>query len=240
MPNFKGTRFTNAHETLIWAARDKRGRPRFNYAAMKAFNDDIQMRSDWVIPICSGPERLRGADGKKLHPTQKPEALIARCLLATSRPGDVVLDPFFGTGTVGAVAKRLGRQWIGIERDAAYADAAEARIAAVEPLDASALVTTCDKRAAPRVPFGSILDLGLLRPGDVLFDDRGTTQALVRADGSLATRDATGSIHQLGARIQGRTSCNGWTYWHYRTGNSLQPIDRLRDEARVALGLGAE
>ena len=165
MPNFRGKRFTNAHETLIWAARDQKSKPTFNYEAMKAFNDDVQMRSDWLIPICSGPERLKDDGGRKAHPTQKPEALLYRVLLASTRKGDVVLDPFFGTGTTGAVAKKLGRRWIGIEADADYAKAAAERIADVVPLSASALEMTRSKRTEPRVPFGTIVDLQMIKPG---------------------------------------------------------------------------
>ncbi|MGB9024581.1 MAG: site-specific DNA-methyltransferase, partial [Rhodomicrobium sp.] len=158
MPNFKGTRFTNAHETLIWAARDKSSRPTFNYDSLKAFNDDLQMRSDWLIPICSGPERLRDDGGRKAHPTQKPEALLKRVLLATTKPGDVVLDPFFGTGTTGAAAKALGRRFIGIERDPDYAAAARARIEAVVPCDLETQGPIVSRRAEPRVPFGMVLE----------------------------------------------------------------------------------
>ncbi len=237
MPNFRGRRFTNAHETLIWAARSATSRYTFNYASLKAFNDDLQMRSDWLLPICSGPERLKDETGKKSHPTQKPEALLYRILLASSRPGDVVLDPFFGTGTTGAVAKRLGRHWIGIEREESYVRLAEERIAKVTPLPEDSLTMMGDKRAAPRVPFGTLLELGILAPGTELMDARGRHKAKVRADGTLACRDAEGSIHKVGAKVQGRQACNGWTFWHYPTKSGLQPIDVLRQKARVALGL---
>ena len=237
MPNFRGKRFTNAHETLIWAVRDARSKATFNYEAMKAFNDDLQMRSDWLIPICSGPERLKDDGGRKAHPTQKPEALLHRVLLATTNPGDVVLDPFFGTGTTGAVARRLGRRFIGIERDPDYAKAAEERIAAIAPLDQRALETTRSKRAEPRVPFGTIIELGILRPGVPLFDAAAKVRAEVRADGTLAAAGRQGSIHRLGAEIQGKAACNGWTYWHYERRGKLAPIDVLRDEAKHRLGL---
>jgi modification methylase len=238
MPNFKGTRFTNAHETLIWAARDERARPTFNYDSMKAFNDDLQMRSDWLIPICAGLERLRDDTGRKAHPTQKPEALLARVLLATTRPGDLVVDPFFGTGTTGAVAKRLGRRFIGIERDADYAAAARQRIASVE-VDASGTTGPIrSRRAQARVPFGAILELGILRAGDALFDAKATIKAQIMADGSLDWAGTRGSIHTVGARSQGRSACNGWTFWHYRAPDArLVPIDELRSDARVRLGL---
>jgi len=240
MPNFKGTRFTNAHETLIWAARDEKARPTFNYDSMKAFNDDLQMRSDWLIPICSGPERLRDDGGRKAHPTQKPEGLIARVLMATTKPGDLVLDPFFGTGTTGAVAKLLRRRFIGIERDPDYVAAASARIAAVEPCDAKAAALITSKRAEPRVPFGMVLERGMLRPGDVLFDAKAEIRAQVMADASLSWNGMRGSIHSVGAKAQGRGACNGWTYWHFeRPKDGLAPIDLLRVEVRKSLGLRA-
>jgi modification methylase len=237
MPNFRGKRFTNAHETLIWAARDQKSRPTFNYEAMKAFNDDVQMRSDWLIPICSGPERLKDDGGRKAHPTQKPEGLLHRVILATSNVGDIVLDPFFGTGTTGAVAKRLGRRFIGIERDLDYAEAASERIAKVETLDASALATMRSKRTEPRVPFGAIVELGMLTPGAALFNDRRTIKAEVKADGTVASAGRQGSIHRMGAEMQGKAACNGWTYWHFETKGKLQPIDILREQARLQLGL---
>ena len=233
MPNFKGTRFTNAHETLIWAARGEKSRYTFNYRSMKTLNDELQMRSDWEFPICGGPERLKEG-GVKVHPTQKPEALIYRILLACTKPGDVVLDPFFGTGTTGAVAKRLGRQWIGIERESGYCGAAEARIAAALPLDESSLTTMQSPRANPRVAFGTLVENALLQPGAVLVDARRRFQAVVRADGSLASGDATGSIHKLGATLTGAPSCNGWTFWHYESAEGLTPIDKLRQTYLLA------
>ena len=239
MPNFRGKRFTNAHETLIWAGRDAKSRVTFNYEAMKALNDDIQMRSDWLFPICSGPERLKDGEGRKAHPTQKPEALLSRILLATSNPGDLVLDPFFGTGTTGAVARRLGRRWLGIERDADYAEAARRRIDRVRPLPPSALETARSKRAEPRVPFGTILELGILEPGITLTDERGGVHAEVKADGTLSLAGRQGSIHRLGAEVQGKSACNGWTFWHFEAEGVRKPIDALREEARRQLGLSA-
>ncbi len=238
MPNFRGKRFTNAHETLIWAARDKRSRATFNYESLKAHNDDVQMRSDWLFPICSGPERLKDEGGRKAHPTQKPEALLHRILIASSKPGDVVLDPFFGTGTTGAVAKRLGRRFIGIERDPDYARAAEERIARVRPLSPSALETQRSKRAEPRVPFGTIVELRLLEPGTVVVDSRAKIRAEVKADGTLSWDGNQGSIHRLGAIAQGKAACNGWTFWHFEAEGKLKPIDLLREEAKRQLGLG--
>ena len=237
MPNFRGKRFTNAHETLIWAGRDRKARVTFNYEAMKALNDDLQMRSDWLFPICAGPERLKDGQGRKAHPTQKPEALLHRVLLATSNPGDVVLDPFFGTGTTGAVARRLGRKWIGIERDKDYAAVARARIDKVRPLPPSSLEVAKGKRGEPRVPFGTIIELGILEPGRELTDERGRIRAEVKADGTLAAQGQQGSIHRLGAQMQGKTACNGWTYWHYEVEGQLKPIDALREVAKRQLGL---
>ncbi len=235
MPNFKGTRFTNAHETLIWASKTRDARPTFNYDAMKALNDGVQMRSDWTLPICAGGERLKKRDGKKAHPTQKPESLLHRVLLATTNPGDVVLDPFFGTGTTGAVAKKLGRHFIGIEADPAYVDAATRRIAAIAPSDADTLEVTRSKRALPRIPFGALIEAGLLKPGDTLFCAQGRRTARVRADGTVSAPGAAGSIHQVGAHVQNAPSCNGWTFWHVRQGGALAPIDVLRARIRAEM-----
>jgi modification methylase len=237
MPNFRGRRFTNAHETLIWASRGEASRYTFNYEALKAFNDDVQMRSDWLIPICSGPERLKDEGGRKAHPTQKPEALLARVLLAATNPGDLVVDPFFGTGTTGAAAKRLGRRFIGIERDPDYARAAEERIAAISPLSPEDIKILRGKRGEARVPFGALLDLGMIEPGATLYDAAATLKAQVRADGTLALAGEQGSIHKMGALVQGRPACNGWTFWHFKGEAGLQPIDVLREQARRQLGL---
>jgi len=201
MPNFRGTRFTNAHETLIWATKDEKARPTFNYDAMKMMNDGVQMRSDWTLPICTGHERLKGDDGNKAHPTQKPESLLHRVLLSSTNPGDIVLDPFFGTGTTGAVAKKLGRKWIGIEREDDYIRHATNRINKITP-------------SAP-------------------FSPNGRHVANVRADGSLATSDTRGSIHQVGAHVQQAPACNGWTYWHFKTDKGMAPIDLLRAQVRA-------
>ncbi|HEY8594296.1 MAG TPA: site-specific DNA-methyltransferase [Devosiaceae bacterium] len=235
MPNFRGTRFTNAHETLIWASRSQKSRPTFNYEALKLSNGDTQMRSDWLFPICTGNERLKNENDDKVHPTQKPEALLYRILMATTQPGDVVLDPFFGTGTTGAVAKKLGRHFIGIEREADYINAALKRIAALKPGKADALETTRPKRAEPRVPFGSLIEQGLISPGAELCDASGRHKARVRADGSLACGPYSGSIHKVGALVQGLEACNGWTYWHLHQGESLAPIDDLRSQVRARL-----
>ena len=232
MPNFRGRRFTNAHETLIWASRDRAKGYAFNYDALKAANDGLQMRSDWLFPLCTGGERLKDGDGRKVHPTQKPEALLHRILLASSKPGDVVLDPFFGTGTTGAVAKRLGRRFIGVERDGDYVAAARARIASVEPAPASALAVSQGKRAEPRIPFGTLIESGLIAPGIILTDARARHEAEVRADGTLRAGAHTGSIHKVGAAVQGLDACNGWTFWHYDCEGALAPIDELRAAAR--------
>jgi modification methylase len=233
MPNFKGTRFTNAHETLIWASMGEKAKYTFNYRSMKTLNDELQMRSDWEFPVCGGQERLK-KDGVKVHPTQKPEALIYRILLACTKPGDVVLDPFFGTGTTGAVAKRLGRRWIGIERETDYIDAARERIEAALPLDESALKTMQSPKAAPRVAFGTIVENGMLKPGAVLVDAKRRHSVTVRADGSVLSGDQAGSIHKLGSVLQGAPACNGWTFWHYETPEGLKPIDTLRQTYLLA------
>ncbi len=237
MPNFKGTRFCNAHETLIWASKTGKSRPTFNYDSMKAFNDDLQMRSDWLLPICNGGERLKDNLGKKVHPTQKPEGLLYRVLMASTNPGDVVVDPFFGTGTTGAVAKALGRKWIGIEQDKSYIEAAEIRLSKVRPVSPEDLQALKPKRAAPRVPFGTLLELGLLEAGTTLYGPRAKKSAEVRADGTIQCAEQQGSIHKMGAYVQGLEACNGWTYWHFKADGELKPIDLLRHEARNQLGL---
>ncbi len=236
MPNFRGTRFTNAHETMIWASRSENSRYTFNYQAMKAMNDELQMRSDWVIPICAGQERIKGDEGHKAHPTQKPEALLYRVLLSCTKPGDVVLDPFFGTGTTGAVAKRLGRRFIGIERETRYVKVAQERIAAALPLDESAMKTMASKRTAPKVPFGSLVENGMITPGTVLTDSKRRWRATVGADASLVCGADQGSIHKLGAILQNAPSCNGWTFWHVE-GEKLEPIDTLRQRFQMQAGL---
>ena len=235
MPNFRGRRFTNAHETLIWAARSKKSRYTFNYAALKALNDDLQMRSDWRLPLCSGSERLQNDDGKKAHPTQKPESLLHRIIVGTTRPGDVILDPFFGTGTTGAVAKKLGRHFVGIEREARYVEIAQARIDRIEQADTDSLKVSPNARAAPRVPFGNLIERGLLEPGNTLRSVNGRHSAVVCADGSLVANDKRGSIHKIGAILEGAPSCNGWTYWCYRKRGKHIPIDALREQLRAEL-----
>ncbi len=236
MPNFRGRRFTNAHETLIWAAKSARCKNYcFNYELLKGGNDDCQVRSDWNLPICTGAERLKDRSGRKLHSTQKPEALLSRILLAASNPGDVVLDPFFGSGTTGAAAKKLGRAFIGIEREAAYAKAASKRIARVETLPGSAIAAVVQKRSEPRIPFSAIIEAGLIRAGDILVDQRRRFSALVRAEGTVALGSAAGSIHRMGALAQGLPACNGWTFWHCQRNGKLEPIDALRSLYRARL-----
>ncbi len=234
MPNFRGRRFTNAHETMIWCAKSKDSQNTFNYEAMKTLNDDLQMRSDWLIPICSGSERIKGDDGRKGHPTQKPEALLHRVIVAATRPGDVVLDPFFGSGTTGAVAKRLGRRWIGIERDAGYIRLARARIAKVQAAESEALIIQA-KREEPRIPFGWLVERGLLAPGAVLESFNRRWTAKVRADGTLISAEHRGSIHQVGAAVQGAPACNGWQFWCIPKDGALVPIDYLRQQLRAEL-----
>jgi len=236
MPNFKGTRFTNAHETLIWCAKSEKARYTFNYKAMKALNDELQMRSDWVLPICGGGERLKDADGHKTHPTQKPEALLYRVLLACTQPGDIVLDPFFGTGTTGAVAKRLKRRWIGIEREPKYVAAARERIESALPLDESAMTVMPSRKTQKRVPFGALIETGLLAPGAVLTDAKRRWRAVVQADASLVAEGRQESIHKMGAVLQGLPSCNGWTFWHIEEEGRLVAIDALRERHRVEVG----
>ena len=231
MPNFRGRRFTNAHETLIWAARGQDSRYRFNYQAMKSLNDDQQMRSDWFIPLCTGAERLRNAHGLKLHPTQKPEALLHRVLLASTSPGDIVLDPFLGTGTTAVVARRLSRHYIGIERHPAYVEAALGRVRRVRPVSDDGVATSPTKREAVRIPFGTFVEGGQLPAGTLLFDRMRRVQAVVVADGSIRSGVHQGSIHKVGAAVTNAPSCNGWTFWHFERDGVLVPIDVLRSEA---------
>ncbi len=241
MPNFRGRRFTNAHETMIWAGKSQKSKYYFNYDAMKSLNEDLQMRSDWYLPLCTGAERLKDVDGKKAHPTQKPESLLHRVLMASTRKGDTVLDPFFGTGTTGAVAKKLGRSFIGLERDKTYAEFAKQRIAAIDPLKSN-LVENKPKREQPRVPFGNLIERGLLEAGAVLTDSKKRHKATVYADGSIMVQNSIdktrGSIHKIGAVVQDAPSCNGWTFWHYNDGAKSMPIDHLREQIRSEMHNG--
>ena len=234
MPNFRGRRFTNAHETLLWCARSQNSKYQFNYDAMKALNDDLQMRSDWLLPLCTGAERLK-KNGKKAHPTQKPESLLYRVVLSSTEVGDVVLDPFFGSGTTGAVAKQLGRNYIGLERDPDYAKLAGKRLARIQRVSDEEFVRTPTKKDLPRVPFGRLLESGLLQPGEVLTDPRRRYAAKVRADGTLVTDGFLGSIHQVGAYVQKAPACNGWQFWHVEKKGELIPIDLYRQQLRAEI-----
>ena len=231
MPNFKGTRFTNAHETLIWASKNKKSKYTFNYQSLKCLNDDLQMRSDWMLPICNGKERLK-KDGKKVHSTQKPEALIHRIILATTNKGDLIFDPFLGKGTTAVVAKKLGRQYFGIEKDKKYFLAAYQRINKTNIIKDDYLDTLQNNKSKPRVPFGSLVEMGLIKAGTLLFDQKKKYNAKIMIDGSLKCQKTEGSIHKVAAKIMGTESCNGWTYWHYQSGNNLKPIDKLRERLR--------
>ena len=231
MPNFKGTRFTNAHETLIWASKNKKSKYTFNYQSLKCLNDDLQMRSDWILPICNGKERLK-KDGKKIHSTQKPEALLHRIILATTNKGDFIFDPFLGTGTTAVVAKKLGRKYFGVEKDKKYFQAARKRINETFEIKDDYLDILPNNKSKPRVPFGSLIEMGLIKPGTTLFDVKKRYNAKIMVDGSLKCHKAEGSIHKVAAKIIGAESCNGWTYWHYISGNDLKPIDNLREKLR--------
>lgn len=238
MPNFKGTRFQNAHETLIWAGKSQSSKVTFNYHALKTFNEDRQMRSDWLIPLCTGNERLKNEDGKKAHPTQKPEALLQRILLATTNPGDLVLDPFSGSGTTAAVAKSMGRDFVGIERDPVYVALGRERVKATAALETDDLKIEQGAKKLPRVPFGALIETGWLKPGDRLFSAKRRHMARIRIDGSLTTGNHTGSIHRMGAHLMNAPACNGWTFWHFENDKrDLAPIDLLRRRYRTEMGL---
>jgi len=227
MPNFRGTRFTNAHETLIWASKSEKSKYTFNYQSLKCLNDDLQMRSNWSLPICSGSERLK-KNGKKIHSTQKPESLLHRILLATSNKNDLVLDPFLGSGTSAAVAKKLGRNYFGIEKEKNYFKAAEERLKATKPIEDDLLDTLKNNRSKPRIPFGSLVELGIIKPGTNIFDNKKKITARIMADGSIKHNQAEGSIHKVAATILGAESCNGWTFWHCDINGRTYPIDYLR------------
>ncbi len=231
MPNFKGTRFTNAHETLIWASKNKKSKYTFNYQSLKCFNDDLQMRSDWTLPICNGKERLKKY-GKKLHSTQKPESLLHRIILATTNKGDTIFDPFLGTGTTAVVAKKLGRKYFGIEKEKKFFDAASRRVSKTCVIEDDYLDALKNNKSKPRVAFGSLVEMGLIKPGTVLFDQKKKYNAKIMIDGSIKYQKTEGSIHKVAAKIIGAESCNGWTYWHYLSGKSLKSIDELREKLR--------
>jgi len=229
MPNFRGTRFTNAHETLIWASKNQKSKYTFNYQSLKCLNDDLQMRSNWNLPICSGGERLK-KNGKKVHSTQKPESLLHRILLASSNRGDYILDPFLGSGTTAVVAKKLGRICFGIEKENKYFNAAKQRLNKTIPIEDNYLDTLQNNRSKPRIPFGSLVELGIVKPGMDIFDQKRKVNAKIMADGSIKYQKSEGSIHKIAAKILGAESCNGWTYWHYNMNGSIVPIDNLRQK----------
>ena len=231
MPNFRGTRFTNAHETLIWASKDKNSKYTFNYQSLKCLNDDLQIRSTWNLPICNGNERLK-ENGKKVHSTQKPESLLHRILLASSNKNDLILDPFLGSGTTAVVAKKLGRIFYGIEKDKRYFDAANKRLKNTKPIEDNYLDTLQNNRSKPRIPFGSLVEMGVIKPGTEIYDQKKKVNAKIMVDGSIKYQQSEGSIHKVAAKILGAESCNGWTYWHYQSGNTLKPIDELRQRLR--------
>jgi len=227
MPNFKGTRFTNAHETLIWASKSKKSKYTFNYQSLKCLNDDLQMRSDWMLPICNGKERLK-KNGKKVHSTQKPEALLHRIILATTNKGDSIFDPFLGTGTTAVVAKKLGRNYFGAEKDKKYFRAASERINKTQIIEESNLDTLENNKSKPRVAFGSLVELGIIKPGTSIFDQKKKINAKIMVDGSIKHKESSGSIHKVAAKIMGAESYNGWTYWYCNVDGSIVPIDALR------------
>ena len=235
MPNFRGRRFTNAHETLIWCGKNSSAKGyTFNYDSMKSLNEGLQMRSDWLLPLCTGAERLK-RNGHKAHPTQKPESLISRVILSTSKPGDLIVDPFSGSGTTAAVAKRFSRQFIGIEQSKEYVEISRQRLQTVQVLNDPDVLEIETKRNAPRVPFGSLLDRGLVNPGELMFDARRRWHAKIRADGLLISERLKGSIHAVGAAVQGAQACNGWTFWHVDRDGSAISIDIYRQMIRDEL-----
>jgi len=227
MPNFRGTRFTNAHETLIWASKNKNSKYTFNYQSLKCLNDDLQMRSDWNLPICNGSERIK-KNGKKIHSTQKPEALLHRILLASTNKNDLVFDPFLGTGTTAVVAKKMGRNYFGIEKEKKYFKTAKQRLEKTEKIEDHYLDTIKNNKSKPRIPFGSLVELGIVKPGMSVFDQKKKVNAKIMADGSIKYQNSEGSIHKVAAKIIGAESCNGWTYWHYKIDGNMIPIDNLR------------
>ena len=242
MPNFKGTRFTNAHEILLWAVKSPSAKYHFNYHSLKNMNDDLQMRSDWHLPLCTGTERLKDGDGKKAHPTQKPESLLYRIISACTQPGQTIFDPFAGTGTSLAVAKKLGRQFIGIERDQDYLKAINARLDDTPaPQENIEFFYGETRNKQPRIPFGNLLELGLVKTGEKLISADKKFTAKIFADASIEAGNVRGSIHKIGAALQNLPSCNGWTYWHIERKGKIIPINDLRQQLypkTPALALG--
>jgi len=229
MPNFRGTRFTNAHETLIWASKNRKSKYTFNYQSLKCLNDDLQMRSDWTLPICNGSERIK-KNGKKVHSTQKPESLLHRVLLASTNKGDFVFDPFIGTGTTAVVAKKMGRNYFGIEKEKKYFKTAQQRLDKTIKIEDHYLDTIKNNKSKPRIPFGTLVEMGIIEPGMKIFDQKKKINAKIMADGSIKCNESEGSIHKVAAKIIGTESCNGWTYWHYNLDGALIPIDNLRQK----------
>ena len=231
MPNFRGTRFTNAHETLIWASKNEGSKYTFNYQSLKCLNDDIQMRSTWNLPICNGKERLKN-NGIKVHSTQKPESLLHRIILASSNKNDFILDPFIGSGTTAVVSKKLGRDYYGIEKEKNYFEAASKRLKDTKVIKDEYLDTLQNNKTKPRIPFGSLIEMGLIKPGTEIYNQNKKINAKIMVDGSIKYQKSEGSIHKVAAKIIGAESCNGWTFWYYQSGNSLRPIDDLRQRLR--------
>jgi site-specific DNA-methyltransferase (adenine-specific)/modification methylase len=226
MPNFKGTRFNNAHETLIWATKSKNSNYTFHYHSMKVMNDDLQMRSEWWIPICQGEERIK-VNGKKAHSTQKPAELLYRVILSTSKVSDLVLDPFSGSGTTAAVAKRLGRQFLAFEREPFYVEVANQRLNKVVALEKQLLEYKVEKRK-PKVPFGNLVEKGYIKIGETLFSKDTKHTAIVLADSSLQSGELVGSIHKVSAGLLKKENNNGWSFWYVKRNDKLLSIDELR------------
>ena len=229
MPNFRGTRFTNAHETLIWASKNKNSKYTFNYQSLKCLNDDLQMRSDWTLPICNGNERIK-KNRKKAHSTQKPESLLHRVLLSSTNKNDLVFDPFLGTGTTAVVSKKIGRNYFGIEKEKKYYNIAEQRLEETTKIKDHCLDVIKNNKSKPRIPFGSLIEMGIIKPGMEIFDSKKKVNAKIMVDGSIKHNESEGSIHKVAAKITGTESCNGWTYWHYHLNGALVPIDNLRQK----------
>jgi adenine specific DNA methylase Mod len=225
-----GTRFTNATETLLWCSKGENIKNyTFNYKLMKKYNGDKQMTSVWQIALCTGRERIKGEDGKKVHSTQKPEELLKRVILSSSRQGDIVLDPFFGTGTTGAVAKKLGRNYIGIEKEAEYIKVARARIESIKEKFPEAEWIEEEKKNQIKIPFEELIKENIIKSGEKLYTKKKyNSSALVLPDGNIKYQNKTGSIHKIGALIQESPSCNGWTFWYIAINDQVCLLDELR------------
>ena len=228
MPNFRGTRFTNAHETLLWCTTSRKAKYTFNYQNLKELNEGKQMRSDWHIPICSGKERLRENNNQRSHPTQKPEALLYRIIVSCTNKDDTILDPFLGSGTTAVMAKKLLRNYIGFEQDKEYIKLANKRLKDTKSFDDEIVTLTKSRKDLPKVPFGELVEQGVIPPGAVLTDKKERYKATVTIDGSIKIKNISGSIHQVGAKIQGLPSCNGWDFWHLKDKKSTTLLDEIR------------